>query len=74
MAPALQECLHEAGCDDELCRSAAKLMQAGRAHELLPQLARHRLDLLANLREADERLACLDRAIATVRQSSKGQP
>lgn len=67
MDESIDDCLRKAGCSQELCRCAAKLSESGRAHELLPQLAEHRLDLLAELHEADERLACLDQTIAEIR-------
>lgn len=60
--------LKGAGRPKELRKKAAALSGSGHEGELLPQLAQERLRLLSHLREADERLACLDRAIADIQR------
>lgn len=70
----IAECLHGAGCERELCERASHLARSGRTTELLPQLAEVRLALLAELREADGRLTCLDQAIHQLRHSHAPEP
>ena len=52
-----------AGCPKELRKKAAALSGSGHEGE------QERLRLLSHLREADERLACLDRAIADIQRT-----
>lgn len=70
----ISECLRRAGCEPDLCERASHLARSGRTTELLPQLAEARLALLAELREADGRLACLDQAIHWLRHARATEP
>lgn len=70
----IAECLHGAGCEPSLCERASHLARSGRTTELLPQLAEVRLSLLAELREADGRLTCLDQAIHQIRHAHTAEP
>lgn len=70
MGEPVDECLRAAGCPAKLCEDARRLQAGGYAQELLPQLAQRRLQLLSELRQTDERLACLDRAIGAIRSQT----
>lgn len=62
MTESLDAALEQAGCPAVLRDSLVCLARDERPAEVLPQLAAFRLSLLKNLREADRRLICLDRA------------
>ena len=55
--------LMQADCPDELRIRCIELARDRRAAEVVPQLAAHRMGLLAASRAACARLECLDRAI-----------
>lgn len=65
-ALAIDEYLSRAACSEEVRAQMAQLVESGHAEEGLPALARHRVQLLGELREADNRLFCLDRVIAEI--------
>lgn len=62
--------LEQAGCPAALRGSLGSLARDGRAAEALPLLAAFRLSLLADLREADRRLSCLDQAIHAIQRGA----
>ena len=63
-ARTMDECLAEAGCPEDTRAQVARLAAGGHGAEALPALASFRAGLLAELHEADRRLACVDAVIA----------
>lgn len=70
MSESLDAYLEQAGCPASLRGNLERLARDGRTAEALPQLAAFRLSLLANLREADQRLSCLDQAIHAIQRGA----
>lgn len=63
--------LRQAACSEELAGQIERLCASGCAADGLPKLARHRVQLLDELRAADQRLSCLDSVIADITASSR---
>lgn len=63
MVENVEKYLEQARCPQELCKQVARLAEDGRGAEALPALAEHRMALLAESRDCNQRLDCLDHAI-----------
>lgn len=66
----LTDILKDAGCDKKLEQELIALQEAGKTDEFLRLLAKHKMNLLADLHGVQKRIDCLDYLVYKIKKEA----